>query len=372
MRQNAMRTYPILIVTENLNVGGAEKYTVLVANELHARGHRVVVLANQGPFRERFHPDIRFVRAFFEHGLFGVLYGAFQMVRVCLEERIVLIHAQKLESSRAAYLARFVTGVPIVKTAHGYTRKELLTLGSVINRYSDKVVTVVDWLVDELCANGVEKGKLSLIYNGMSPAGPSLSEEERAALRTRLGIRKGDPVLVSVSRLERGKNHAELIEWFPQVREAVPDAKLIIVGDGPEKGRLEEQARALALDASIAFVDATTVVDPYLQIADIFCTPSVGQGMAVLEAMAAGLPVIGTRPRGTPQVVLDGVTGFVVTKHDGPAFVSRIITLLQDAAMRQRFGRAGKELMTAQFFHGRMVDQLEEVYAECLAEHAKR
>lgn len=366
MRHDSRKTYPILIATDNLNVGGAEKYTILVANELHERGHRVVVLANHGAFREQFHPDIRFVRAFFEHGLLGVLYGAFQMIRISLEEGIAVVHAQKLESSRSAWLAKLVTGVPVVKTAHGYTRKELITVGRKIDRYADAVVTVVDWLVDELRDNGVEGHKLHLIYNGMAPLSSALSEDARDELRASLGIGKSDPVLVSVSRLERGKNRDELIEWFPRILAAVPDTKLIIVGDGPEKAKLKNTVSELGLAGSITFIDATTMVEPYLQIADIFCTPSVGQGMAVLEAMSAGLPVIGTRPGSTPQVVLDGATGFVVTKHDGDAFIGRVTELLQDKDMRERFGRAGKELMDTQFSHRVMVDALEAVYAKTL------
>lgn len=366
MHQVTQKRHRILVATENLNVGGAEKYTVLVANELHKRGHHVVVLANQGVFRNHFHPDIRFVRAFFERGILGVLYGAFQMVRISFQERISLVHVQKLESSRAAWFARFITGVPIVKTAHGYTRKELVTLGKVINKYSDKVVTVVDWLVDELRINGVEENKLSLIYNGMTPLQSCLSDNEREDLRRRLGIAVGDKVLVSISRLESGKNRAELISWFPTILAAVPDTKLIIVGDGPEKANLINKVFELHLEKSIIFVDATTQVDPYLQIADIFCTPSVAQGMAVLEAMAAGLPVVGTRPGGSLQVVIDGETGYVVTKHDGDAFIERVVELLQDNNKRGAFGRAGRKIVSSHFSHVTMVDKLEDVYSKVL------
>src|SRR3989344_6421863 len=225
----------ILIVTENLEVGGAEKYTVLVANELHERGHKIVVLANDGPFRKHFHPDIRFVRAFFEHGILGVLYGAFQMVRISIGESISLIHAQKLESSRAAWLARFFTGVQIVKTAHGYTPKELLSLGKKIDKYSDKVVTVVEWLLSELNKNGVDSSKLSVIYNGTSPFHKPMTSKQCTALKKAVGINSGDKVIVSMARLERGKNYAELIKWFLYILESVPNAKLIIVGNGPEK-----------------------------------------------------------------------------------------------------------------------------------------
>lgn len=360
--------FPILVVTENLNVGGAEKYTVLVANELHARGHRVVVFANHGPFREHFDPGIRFVRAFFERGILGVLYGAIQMIRICWQEDIKLIHAQKLQSSQAAYLARFVTGVPVVKTAHGYTPKELETLGEKIDRYSDKVITVVDWLAPELSKNGVSEGKLSVIYNGMTAVDAPLSIEQKLALRAELGIGAEDPIIVSVARLERGKNYASLIQWFPQVLSSIPAAKLIIVGSGPERETLIGMARDLGIGTSVVFVEGTTRMEPYLHIADVFCTPTVARGMAVLEAMAAGLPVVGTQPKGPPEVVLDGLTGYVVDKTDGSTFASRIIDLLADKAMAKRFGAAGKRRVKKLFSHTAMVDEIEQVYASTVPE----
>lgn len=356
-------TYPILIVTENLNVGGAEKYTVLVANELHARGHRVVVFANHGPFRAHFHPDIRFVRAFFERGILGVMYGALQMIRICWQEQIQLIHAQKLESSQAAWIARFFTGVPIVKTAHGYTPAELTRLGEKIDRYSDKVITVVDWLHPELAKNGVQEDKISVIYNGVAPAERFPAPEERAALRASLDIGVSDPVIVSVARLERGKNYASLIRWFPSVLERVPTAKLIVVGSGPERHTLIKMAHDLNIASSVVFVEGTTHMEPYLHIADVFCTPSVARGMAVLEAMAVGLPVVGMRPNGAPEVVVDATTGFVVEKTDADAFTERIVRLLENPALACRFGAAGKERMMKHFSHTSMVDGIENVYA---------
>jgi glycosyltransferase involved in cell wall biosynthesis len=368
MTKTAAAKHPILIVTENLNVGGAEKYTVLVANELYARGHRVVVFANSGPLRKHFLPGIRFVRAFFEHGILGVLYGAFQMTRISLQERIPLIHAQKLESSQAAWLARFVTHVPVVKTAHGYTPAELARLGRKIDKYSDKVVTVVDWLLPELHKNGVQSDKLRVIYNGMTPIDEPVSLSERKKLRERLGIAMSDKVIVSVARLERGKNYASLIKWFPSVLAEIPEAKLIIVGSGPEKKNLIKEVNNLHLGNAIIFVEGTTNMEKYLHIADVFCTPTIARGMAVLEAMAAGLPVVGTEPNGAPHVVLDGETGFVVKNNEGDAFAKRIVQLLLNPEFAKRFGAAGKARMHEQFSHVSMVDQLEDVYAEFVAD----
>jgi glycosyltransferase involved in cell wall biosynthesis len=90
--------------------------------------------------------------------------------------------------------------------------------------------------------------------------------------------------------------------------------------------------------------------------------------MAVLEAMAAGLPVVGTEPNGAPHVVLDGETGFVVKNNEGDAFAKRIVQLLLNPEFAKRFGAAGKARMHEQFSHVSMVDQLDDVYAEFVAD----
>jgi glycosyltransferase involved in cell wall biosynthesis len=357
--------YNILIVTENLDIGGAEKYTVLIANELFKRGHKVVVMANDGPFRKHFDPRIRFVRVFFEHGIWGVLYGVFQMIRISFQENIDFIHAQKLESSQAAWLARFVTGVPVVKTAHGYTAKELITLGKKIDKYSDKVITVDDWLSGELVKNGVKHEKLSVIYNGTNPIeNNNDNREQRAQLRVKLGIGTNDKVMVTVSRLVKGKNHKELIEWFKLIHEQLPNVKLVFVGDGPEHEVLLQKVLGHDLNGSVVFVGATTNIIPYLEIADIFCTPGVGRGMAVLEAMAAGLPVIGRQPISGPEVIVEGETGSLFPRGDGETFVKKVLQLLKDQPLAQRFGLAGKRRVEEVLSCELMVDQLEQVYRQ--------
>lgn len=359
-----MRKKPtILLVAERLQVGGAEKYTVLVANELHARGYRVVILSNQGPFRTEFHPDIRFVRAYFRTGLFGFLYGVLQIIFLSLQEQVSVVHVQKYESVRAAWLARFITRKPILKTVHGYTRNRLTVVSRRINRYADRVVTVVDWLGEELIRNGVSAHKVSVVYNGMNTP-PALSEDERQNVRASLGIAADDVVIISVSRLERRKNHAEFFDWFPRILEHVPTAKYVIVGNGNERERLMQKARECRLDHAILFVDATIHIEPYLQMADIFCTPIVAQGMAVLEAMAAGIPVVGTTPGSAPEVVRDGETGFTVPKGDGDAFVQRLIELAQQPEKGRRFGAAGKERQQELFSVAHTVDGLEKIYLE--------
>lgn len=364
----------ILIVSERLQIGGAEKYIVLVANELHARGYRVVILSNEGPFRAALHPDIRFVRTYFRRGLWLFLYGALQIAWLSITEKISVVHTQQIEPTKAAWIARFITRKPVLMTVHGFSRKQLLRMGEKVERYSDVVVTVVDWLVDELVKNGVAAHKLRLVYNGMDAPSRAYTHEESLALRASLGINAGDVVILSVSRLDPRKNHAEFFEWFPRILAEVPHAKYVIVGDGTEKEPLLQKIREHNLAHAIMLVDGTTNAEPYLHMADIFCTPSVAQGMAVLEAMAAGIPVVGTTPMTAPEVVRDGETGFTVSKHDGDAFVARLIELAQNPDLRRRFGAAGKKRQAELFSNAQMVDGLVAIYdemAHAIQKHAE-
>ena len=255
-----------------------------------------------------------------------------------------------------------MTGVPILKTAHGYTAKELTYLGKKIDKYSDKVVTVIDWLLSELHKNGVRADKLKVIYNGAEPYSHPMSASDAASFKKSLGLADTDKVILCVSRFERGKKIATLLGWFGSIVKKVPHAKLILVGDGPEKNNLIEKTRELHLENSVIYTGGTTDVKKYLQIADIFCTPSVARGMAVLEAMSAGLPIIGIAPTCNPREVRDGKDGFVIPRGDDEKFIEKTIQLLLNSELSKSFGLSGKKRVEQDFNHMIMVDELEKIY----------
>jgi glycosyltransferase involved in cell wall biosynthesis len=155
------------------------------------------------------------------------------------------------------------------------------------------------------------------------------------------------PVILSVARQYRRKNTSALLRAMPAIRAAVPDARLRIVGGGPELPRLEEERLSLGLEGSVVLMgevpDMATVRDEY-RTADVFCLPSLqeGFGIAFLEAMASGLPIVAYRCGAVPEVVPDGEAGLLAPRDDPEALANALIRLLSEEPLRHRMGEAGR------------------------------
>ncbi len=155
------------------------------------------------------------------------------------------------------------------------------------------------------------------------------------------------PVILSVARQYRRKNTSALLRAMPTILAAVPNARLRIVGGGPKLPRLEHERLALGLAGSVVITgevpDTDAVRDEY-RAADVFCLPSLqeGFGIAFLEAMASGLPIVACRSAAVPEVIPDGEAGLLVPPADPKALARALIRLLKDPPLRRRMGEAGR------------------------------
>ncbi len=161
----------------------------------------------------------------------------------------------------------------------------------------------------------------------------------------------GGPVVLCVSRLVPRKGQDTLIRAWPAVRAAIPDARLLLVGDGPYRGELQRLAGQLNVTSSVTFTGSVAGLPGYYAAADVFAMPCrtrragldvEGLGIVYLEASSAGLPVIGGDSGGAPDAILDGETGYVVPGRGVPALAERIIALLSDPARAQAMGQRGQ------------------------------
>lgn len=211
------------------------------------------------------------------------------------------------------------------------------------SRYSAKLVT--SW--------GVDPNRVQVIYNALEAPG---HEPDRAAARKDLNV--SYPMLVTIARLTPWKGIDGIIRAFSLVRQGAPNARLVVVGDGPERQRLEAQAEALG-DA-VAFVGAQPPekVQGYLRAADVFVLFSTYEGLphTVLEAMQAGTPVVVSDAGGNTEVVTDGVNGWVVRAGDERGLAQALIEVLsspQEARRRTEAAAASLE----RFSWARLVDE---------------
>ena len=188
------------------------------------------------------------------------------------------------------------------------------------------------------------------------------------ALRNRLNL-SGKRVVGIVAKLSHVKNHRLFLEAASAMASERGDIEFLIVGDGPLRGRLETLASKLGLESRIHFLGASDEVSSVLKLFDVFVLSSRSEGVpnAVMEAMAAGLPVVATRVGGVPDIVLDGTTGILVDTDDSRAMADAVLGLLSDPARAELMGTAGAEVAREKYDIGAVVSGVENVFDALLS-----
>jgi glycosyltransferase involved in cell wall biosynthesis len=230
-------------------------------------------------------------------------------------------------------------------------------------------VMVVSANVRDFCIShiGLPAEKLVVIYNGVDLPQDRLAPREKARAELDLPLRA--PVVGAVSRLDPVKGVEVLLRAIAWVE----DAHLAIVGDGPERASLAALVDDLGLSDRVHWAGQRRDAPHLLSAFDLFVQPSLHEGLpnAVLEAMAAGLPVVATAVGGTSEVVIDEVTGFLVPPRDPQALAQGMRTLLHNSALRRKMGRAGRERVERYFSLEHMVGQTQAVYERLLEGNAR-
>ncbi len=202
--------------------------------------------------------------------------------------------------------------------------------------------------------------KLQVVHNGI----PLTPFEAPARVAGEGWAAGGRPVVLTIARLHGQKGHAYLLE----AAAALPEAVFVLAGDGPERGALEEQARCLGVADRVVFLGHRQDIPALLAQCDLFVLPSLFEGLplSVLEAMAAGKPVVATDVGGTREAVSHGETGCLVPPGDPHALVVAIRSLLADPGRAQAMGRAARARARAEFSAEVMVRRVSHVYEELL------
>jgi glycosyltransferase involved in cell wall biosynthesis len=271
-----------------------------------------------------------------------------------------LIHADLYGLSAAATLRpRPVT----VSSKHGYDNYERTSafyqLSGWLNPAVDAVVTISDALQQKVAAaEGLPIAKMQTVHYGLD-VGPA-NARHGSADRLRL---------VTVGRLVPVKGFEYLIRAIAELGPRGHDVSLTIVGDGPERSQLEALALDLGVADRIQFAGWQSDVRSFLDSADVFVLPTLGEGfgLSILEAMGRGLPVISTDTMAIPEIVIDGQTGRLVSTKDPVALAGAIRELLERPAWRVELGRAGHARATAMFSVDRMVERFEALYDGLMA-----
>jgi len=280
--------------------------------------------------------------------------------------RPTILHAHLFHANLPARVLGRLAGVPIVIcTEHTMAMEPPWRYR--LNRWTvglaDRVVAI-SANVRDFCRTriGLPEEKLVLIPNGVEL--PELPLPAPWEARAALGLPPDGLVIGAISRLDPVKGIDVLLEALPQVEEAA----LVVIGDGPQRAALEALAARLGVSHRVSWAGFQQDAVRLLPACDLFVQPSLYEGLptTVMEAMAAGLPVVATAVGGTPEVVADGVTGLLVPPCDPAALARAITALLRDPEQRRTMGQAGRERVAQHFSAVRMIERTERLYDELL------
>jgi glycosyltransferase involved in cell wall biosynthesis len=335
----------ILLLITLAEVGGAQTYVASLLPALVERFDVVVAAHGAGPLRDataaagaRFEPLAHVRRQVGIRDFAGLV----ELVRLLRRHRPDIVHASSSKAGVLGRLAGALAGVPIrAFTVHGWAFAAYPGLTGRLYRLADRLVrplTTVTVCVSErerklgIAAGTCGPDRTVVIPNAVDVAG---------ARRVEPG-RRDRPLIVAVGRLKAPKDFLTLVRALGRLEPGSFEA--VIVGDGPDRVRLEDEIRALGLAGCLTLAGERRDVPELLAAADVFALASSSEGMpvSVLEAMAAGLPVVASRVGGVPEQVVDGETGVLVDPGDAEDLADALSRLLGDVELRRRLGAAGR------------------------------
>jgi len=247
---------------------------------------------------------------------------------------------------------------------HLYRRIDLVTL-----RRFPRIVAVSDALRAELIAGGLSSARIRVIPTAIDVGRFAEGAGDRGAEWRRRWAEPGAPVVATVGRLYRQKGLTYFLESAAQIHRVAPQVRFWIAGEGVLRDRLAARIRHLGLEGVVTLLGQQRDVAAIMAASDVFVMPSLGEGLSnvLLEAMALARPVVATRVGGTPEVVRDGETGWLVPPREPAALAAAVLQVLRDPGLAARVGAQGRDLVADRFSAASVAAQMAEVYREVTA-----
>jgi len=383
-----MRRVKVVRIIARLNIGGPAIHTILLTAGLNdQRFESMLVTGVEGKYEGNM-LDLAAAKGVEPIIIpqlrrnvdpLGSLITLFKLYRLMRRERPHIVHTHTATAGLLGRLAAKLAGVPVIlHTFHGHVlhgyfgplqSKALVWMERLLARLSDRIVTVSEGQRQELAAYGIAPlEKITVVPLGFELEELLACESHRGELRRELGLTDGNKLVGIVARLVPIKNHHLFLQAAQVVAEAVPQARFLVVGDGELREELEVYARDLGLDEKAFFTGWRRDLPRLYADLDVVALTSINEGtpVSLIEALAAGVPVVATAVGGVPDVVVDGETGYLVEAGDVKGLAEAIIELLRNPERAKEMGSAGREAVYPRFATQTLIANVEGLYAQLL------
>lgn len=377
-RETSVAKRKIFYLVDSLNIGGTETQAVELARRMDPQTYEVTLacLRKEGPLLDLLNGSAVNVVEFRPKGGIDSPRGLYQLARMVAYLRrgkFDVVHAHDLWSNMMGVVAGKLAGVPVVITSqrdlsHGDwyqgSRKKWLRRAQ---NASSAVVTNARMIREGLVSQeGLTADKVRVIYNGVDLERFVTSPSVRARLFS--GMERAKLIVLVGNMHTDVKGQPTLIAAASEIMSRFPQARFVLVGDGEKRKEFEAAADTAGVAASFMFLGRRNDVADILSACDIAVLPSAAEGMpnAVLEYMAAGLPVVANAVGGNLEVIADGATGLLVPPGNPTALAQAVSRLLGDEVLALRLARKGRELVQQRFSFERLTREVGALYEELL------
>lgn len=355
----------VALIIDNLAAGGAQKHLVQLARGLRANGHHVMVFClNEKDVDQRYRNEIAECGADLRVSSLNRIATGWGLIEIAIamwRERMEIAATFLFGSTLVGRLAAKLAGISVVVTCIqarniNFARWQFASLkatAGLTTAFTSNSRTAISFA----CENeGIRSRQTVFIANGIEPDGAAKSSVDRASVG--LPFESTDWVIGSVGRLDWQKGFDVLLDAFAVLTKKVPSARLVIVGEGHERAALLEQAKHLGVAEHVFFAGKRDDVPRLLPHLDVYTQPSRFEGTpnAVMEAMAAGLPVVVSAADGNAEIVEHGKTGWVVPIGESMALAAQLEAIWSDRKTAAGVALAGQRAILFRFALERMVD----------------
>lgn len=361
----------VVHVFVTLNLGGAERHLLTVLRHIDKERFDplVLCLANRGELADEVERlNIPMTSLELNSHRLWMPWNQFRIAKWFKENQVHVVHTHMFHSNCYGRLAALLANVPVriisVHSIKDAERKEKRWLMRWLERFTNRTLAVSDAVKQSLVTSGYDQRKIKVILHGVEIP-PFVSIEAGKSVRAELGLTESCRVISMVARMIPLKRHIDLLQALQAMSQEFADVRLMFIGDGPQRVRLEEKAHGLGLAGRVLFLGKRNDVERLLPASDItvLCSEHEALPVSLLESMAAGLPIVATCVGGIPEIVTQE-NGILYPPGDVTALRIALESLLIDPDRRRQLGAKGKQQVAQYFSAAKMTSEIEQCYTK--------